>query len=153
LAAAGLAMRLVIQCSVCGTILTVGTTLCGTCRASGIHNLRLLFECTTCFRLGLSPSCEICSPPLSLDQEEGTPEVNASPTTVSLSESKLEGKSLSRREEESIAVEIIESEEPRKLEAGEKSDFELHMDDLPTAELDDEELRLDDGSDPHLEST
>jgi hypothetical protein len=54
-------MRLVIQCSVCGTIWTVGTAICGTCRASGIQNLRLLFECLTCFRLGLNPSCGSCS--------------------------------------------------------------------------------------------
>jgi hypothetical protein len=89
-------MRLVIQCSVCGTIWTVGTAVCGTCRASGIQNLRLLFECLTCFRLGLNPSCESCTkgdlkepdhslddlPIAELDEEEVRREDGTIPSTA-----------------------------------------------------------------------
>lgn len=56
-------MRLVLQCAVCGTVQPVGAAACGTCHAAGIPNLRLVFECLHCFRLGLAPSCEACSRP------------------------------------------------------------------------------------------
>ena len=60
-------MRLILQCAVCGTINTVGLTTCGTCRATGLECLRLLFECLHCFRVGLTPSCEICAKLIPLD--------------------------------------------------------------------------------------
>lgn len=55
-------MRLVLQCAICGTVQHVGAATCETCRATGLQNLRLMFECTECFRLGLSPSCGVCNP-------------------------------------------------------------------------------------------
>lgn len=55
-------MTLVLQCAACGTCHPVGTPACTTCRATGVQNLRLLFECPACFRLGLSPECEACRP-------------------------------------------------------------------------------------------
>jgi hypothetical protein len=61
-------VRLVLQCSVCGTVNPVGLAECGTCLATGLENLRLLFECPRCFRLDLRPSCEACSKLLSLDE-------------------------------------------------------------------------------------
>jgi hypothetical protein len=142
-------MRLVLQCSVCGTIHTVGTAVCGTCRASGIQSLRLLFECLRCFRLGLNPSCEVCSQLLSLDPDEEVREGNPGVVTVGLWESVPD--------EEIPEGEIEESTEKRPLDLDEVSpdpavddlrDFELTIDDLPVVELDEEELRLDDESTP-----
>jgi hypothetical protein len=46
----------------CGTLHPVGTPVCTTCRASGVAQLRLMFECPTCGNLGLNPSCESCLP-------------------------------------------------------------------------------------------
>ena len=60
-------MRLILQCAACGTVGSVGATTCGTCHATGYENLRLLFECPHCFRLGLVPKCEDCAKLLSLD--------------------------------------------------------------------------------------
>lgn len=56
-------MKLVLQCAVCGTNHPVGTPACATCRATGVQNLRLMFECPSCFRLGLNPTCDACRPP------------------------------------------------------------------------------------------
>ena len=55
-------MRLVVQCAVCGTHHPVGTVVCTTCKAMGIQNLRLMFECPVCFHLGILPACEVCTP-------------------------------------------------------------------------------------------
>jgi rubredoxin len=55
-------VKLILQCSVCGTIHSVGTTMCSTCRATGMQDLRLLFECPDCFSVGLLPRCEACHP-------------------------------------------------------------------------------------------
>src|SRR5262245_19130756 len=44
----------------CGTHHPVGTAVCSTCRASGVTQLRLMFECPTCGHLGLNPQCEMC---------------------------------------------------------------------------------------------
>jgi hypothetical protein len=60
-------VRLILQCAVCGTVNPVGLTACGACRATGLENLRLLFECLHCFRVGLMPKCEACSRLLPLD--------------------------------------------------------------------------------------
>jgi hypothetical protein len=54
-------VRLVLQCAVCGTNHAVGASACMTCHAAGLVNLRLMFECESCFRLGLSPTCGACS--------------------------------------------------------------------------------------------
>ena len=67
-------MRLVLQCAMCGTHHPVGTAVCSTCRATGVTQLRLMFECPTCGRLGLNPACATCPPavavvPLDLDEE------------------------------------------------------------------------------------
>lgn len=56
-------MKLVLQCAVCGTNQAVGTAVCLACRATGVQNLRLMFECPTCFRLGIVPACDQCQPP------------------------------------------------------------------------------------------
>ena len=62
-------MKLVLQCAMCGTHHPVGTTVCSTCRASGVTQLRLMFECPKCARLGISPTCDQCPHvvPLELD--------------------------------------------------------------------------------------
>ena len=64
-------MKLVLQCAMCGTVHAVGTLACSTCRASGVTQLRLMFECPTCAGLGLNPTCGTCPPvvPLELDDE------------------------------------------------------------------------------------
>jgi hypothetical protein len=147
-------MRLVLQCSVCGTIHTVGTAVCGTCRASGIQSLRLLFECMRCFRLGLSPSCEVCSQLLSLDPDEAVPEGNVGVVAVGLWESEPGDEILEVEiEEESIEKRPLDLDEAPTDDhpADDPSDFELSMDDLPVAELNEEELRLDDESTPIVE--
>lgn len=54
-------MRLVLQCGMCGTHHAVGTAICATCRASGVAQLRLMFECETCGALGIDPTCGECA--------------------------------------------------------------------------------------------
>ncbi len=54
-------MRLVLQCAMCGTHHPVGTAVCSTCLASGVTQLRLMFECQTCGALGLDPACGACA--------------------------------------------------------------------------------------------
>lgn len=56
-------MKLVLQCAMCGTQHPVGAVVCSTCRATGVTQLRLLFECQTCGRLDLSPACGTCPRP------------------------------------------------------------------------------------------
>lgn len=56
-------MKLVLQCAMCGTHHPVGTPVCSTCRASGVTQLRLMFECPSCGRLDLNPVCETCPRP------------------------------------------------------------------------------------------
>jgi hypothetical protein len=63
-------VSLVLQCAVCGTHHPVGATVCATCHATGVQNLRFLFECPKCFRLGLTPACEVCDPPAPLPPYE-----------------------------------------------------------------------------------
>src|SRR6476620_6307521 len=55
----------------CGTHHPVGTPACTTCRASGVAQLRLMFECQTCGHLGINPVCEACPyiEPLELDDD------------------------------------------------------------------------------------
>lgn len=76
-------MKLILQCAVCGTSHHVGTDVCATCRATGLENLRLLFECGKCYRTGLKPECERCEPPLSCevveDADESLPVVEVMP--------------------------------------------------------------------------
>ncbi|MCI0701390.1 MAG: hypothetical protein L0241_09950, partial [Planctomycetia bacterium] len=55
-------MKLVLQCSMCGTHHPVGTVVCSTCHAEGVNQLRLMFECQQCGRLGLAPQCVSCPP-------------------------------------------------------------------------------------------
>jgi hypothetical protein len=56
-------VKLVLQCAMCGTHHAVGTPVCSTCRASGVTQLRLMFECQSCGRLDLSPVCASCPHP------------------------------------------------------------------------------------------
>ena len=56
-------MKLVLQCAMCGTPHPVGTIVCSACRATGVAQLRLMFECPTCGRLDLNPICEFCPRP------------------------------------------------------------------------------------------
>jgi hypothetical protein len=144
-------MRLVIQCSVCGTIHTVGTAVCGTCRASGIRDLRLLFECQICFRLGLGPSCDVCSPviPSAEWEDDGIlPPLEATleerPPREEILEAVLE--------KESGAEGTPEIEELPELPGlDDESEFDLSIEGLPLAELDEEELRLDEEDDSRFE--
>ena len=62
-------MRLVLQCAMCGTHHPVGTEVCSTCRASGITQLRLMFECETCRQLDIKPTCDACAEGLALAEE------------------------------------------------------------------------------------
>ena len=64
-------MKLVLQCAMCGTHHPVGTPACATCRASGVAQMRLMFECPACGGLGLNPTCAACPAvvPLDLDDE------------------------------------------------------------------------------------
>jgi hypothetical protein len=56
-------VKLVLQCAMCGTHHPVGTVACSTCRATGVAQLRLMFECQSCGRLDLSPTCDTCPRP------------------------------------------------------------------------------------------
>jgi hypothetical protein len=56
-------VKLVLQCAMCGTHHAVGTPVCSTCRASGVAQLRLMFECQSCGRLDLNPVCPTCPRP------------------------------------------------------------------------------------------
>lgn len=56
-------MKLVLQCAMCGTNHPVGTIVCSTCRASGVAQLRLMFECQSCGRLDIHPVCATCPQP------------------------------------------------------------------------------------------
>ena len=77
-------MNLILQCAVCGTSHPVGSSICSTCRATGLTDLRLLFECPKCFRLGLLPACSSCSPaPDPAAAEEPTPVLFTAPETAS----------------------------------------------------------------------
>ena len=134
-------MRLVLQCIVCGTIHTVGTAICGTCRASGIQNLRLLFECQNCFRLGLDASCDSCSRLLSLDPVEKLPEPRL--PVISISSWEIVS-------EEELKEAVLEDVSVEDLRGGrmddtlaETSAFDLSLDDLPVAEPDEDEMRLE----------
>ena len=64
-------MKLVLQCAMCGTHHPVGTPTWPTCRASGVSQMRLMFECSTCGHLGINPVCEACPfiEPLELDDD------------------------------------------------------------------------------------
>ncbi|QJW99488.1 hypothetical protein [Frigoriglobus tundricola] len=64
-------MKLVLQCAMCGTLHPVGSPSCSTCRASGVPQMRLMFECSACGALGLNPSCSACpvGVPLDLDDD------------------------------------------------------------------------------------
>ena len=63
-------MTLVLQCAMCGTLHPVGTASCSTCRATGVGQLRLMFECPTCHRLGLNPACGACPAATPADPNE-----------------------------------------------------------------------------------
>lgn len=134
-------MRLILQCSVCGTNHGVGAEVCGTCRAAGLANLRLLFECTRCFTVGLRPSCIVCNPPPVVPPFEVIPDP-------------VDPEELARRwgvsdaEETETALDLpelpCEPPEPLELPA---DDFELKLEEeLPEAE--EEVLRLDDEPGP-----
>jgi hypothetical protein len=56
-------VKLVLQCAMCGTGHPVGTIVCSACRATGVAQLRLMFECQTCGRLDLNPTCAFCPRP------------------------------------------------------------------------------------------
>ena len=56
-------MTLVLQCAMCGTVQLVGAESCSSCGAAGVAQLRLMFECPTCGRLGLNPACAACAAP------------------------------------------------------------------------------------------
>jgi hypothetical protein len=75
-------VNLVLQCAACGTHQPVGTSICVTCKATGLQNLRLMFECPRCFGLGIAPECAACNPPplpyeVVEDPEEFIPVVEA----------------------------------------------------------------------------
>jgi hypothetical protein len=146
-------MRLVIQCSVCGTILPVGSGICGTCRATGLQNLRLLFECMKCFRTGLNPTCESCSPH-GISPEDARPEFTPVRAAAGWEESKPEEKP----SKAGVTAEpLVESKfeivtDSEKSIPDDSSDYELSLDDLPAADIDEEDLRLDDGDDSMVES-
>jgi hypothetical protein len=56
-------VKLVLQCAMCGTNHPVGTLVCSTCRARGVAQLRLMFECQLCGRLDIHPVCQTCPQP------------------------------------------------------------------------------------------
>lgn len=55
-------MKLVLQCANCGIHHPVGTPVCTACRASGVAQMRLMFECPRCGQLGLNLTCATCPP-------------------------------------------------------------------------------------------
>ena len=63
-------MKLVLQCAMCGTHHPVGAPACATCRASGVPQMRLMFECPACAGLGLDPTCAACPAVMPLDLDD-----------------------------------------------------------------------------------
>lgn len=63
-------MTLVLQCAMCGTQHPVGTAVCSACGATGVAQLRLMFECPTCGHFGLNPQCGRCPVVVPLDLDD-----------------------------------------------------------------------------------
>lgn len=130
-------MRLVLQCTLCGTVQPVGAAVCSACRADGVENLRLMFECQHCFRLGLNPACDLCSSFLSLD-DDPMPESEAD---AILAEEVLEGDLMDEE------LDDLEDDLGADFATGAKgaaSVFDLPREGFLLAELDDDELDEED---------
>lgn len=132
-------MKLVLQCAMCGTHHPVGTIVCSTCRASGVAQLRLMFECQTCGRLDLKPTCETCPPP-----EVALP---PDPFTLDLDDDLIVAEEV---------TDAAESEEDEKLVVDESADdsakYEDVFDDALDADLSAFDLDLDDVFDDESET-
>jgi hypothetical protein len=108
-----------------------------------------------CFRLGLSPVCEVCAPLLSLDADEGTsdphdlalewgvPEEEKSPDPKPLPYETLDDPSdligLPTDGSDEAAIDAVDEE------------FDLSLDETLYPIADDDELRLDEGIDSAAE--
>jgi len=115
-------VKLVLQCAMCGTHHPVGTTVCSTCRASGVTQLRLMFECQSCGRLDLNPVCANCP--------RNPPPPAVYPAHV-----------LEPVEDLIVAEEVVE--EPFTLEEGDEVDFAVEDFELDFDEDEDEDAILD----------
>ncbi len=139
-------MKLVLQCAMCGTHHPVGTIVCSTCRASGLAQLRLMFECQTCGRLDLTPVCATCPPPaVSLDLDDGLieAEVIDEPLALDVDDEKLVV-DLSEDEAEEPDV-FVEESDPDLSEFD--SEFDLDLDDVFDDESETEFDEFDDDED------
>lgn len=147
-------MKLVLQCAMCGTHHPVGTIVCSTCRASGLAQLRLMFECQTCGRLDLAPMCVTCPPPaVSLDLDDGLIEAEVIDEPLALDvEDGVE-------EDEKLVVDLSEDEEELEVLVEESdpdlseldSEFDLDLDDVFDSDSETEFDELDDDEDEEEE--
>jgi hypothetical protein len=68
----------------CGTVNPVGAPACSSCRAAGIPQMRLMFECPACHGLGLTPACVVCPHPGADDDLAFAEEVVEEPLSLDL---------------------------------------------------------------------
>ncbi len=160
-------MKLVLQCSMCGTHHPVGTVVCSTCHAEGVNQLRLMFECQQCGRLGLAPQCVSCPPavpptrafeviptPLpggdeqleSLDLDDDLIIAEEVEPSYDLDGSDVEDK------EEDVKFEVVDDKDEIDLDEGnfdsDLDDISLNLDELDELDLNDD---LDDEDDLNLD--
>jgi hypothetical protein len=144
-------VKLVLQCAMCGTHHAVGTPACTTCRASGVAQMRLMFECPTCGHLGINPVCEACAiiEPLELDDDLIVAEEVTDDSTAEDFELDLD---FDDEEDEALVVDLSEesfdddedSELDEDIEEDDiDEDFDEDDEEEDDSELDDEEDPLD----------
>src|SRR5262245_3316578 len=129
----------------CGTLHPVGMLVCSTCRAEGVAQLRLMFECQRCGALGLAPQCGTCP---RLDPPSPAFEVVPNP----LPDAQYHVGSLDLDDELIIAEEIVPETDPKfdfdDIDDAEDERIEDDDDDEP-GDVDGSDLDLDD--DNHLD--
>jgi hypothetical protein len=125
----------------CGTHHPVGTPVCATCLASGVPQLRLMFECPSCAGLGLNPWCLECpaGDGLIIAEEVGDEESSAQAPLP---------------HDEEFVIEFDEDEGGEYEDEPDDEDSEDHDlddDEADDSELDDEETDDDPEADSDLE--
>jgi hypothetical protein len=144
-------VKLVLQCAMCGTHHAVGTPACTTCRASGVTQMRLMFECPTCGHLGINPVCEACPiiEPLELDDDLiVAEEVTDDSTGEDFEDFDLDLED-EFEEDEALVVDLSEEnfDDEEDESDSELDDSELD-EDIEEDDLDEDDSELDDDEDP-----
>jgi hypothetical protein len=163
-------VKLVLQCATCGIHHPVGTPVCSTCRASGVTQLRLMFECQTCRNLGITLVCAVCAAPndttaTQIPEEDLiiAEEVTDEPfELVEEDDFSLDYVEDEDEADESVIVDLSDEEDEEENDEDEEEDegdsdldldddldSDLEEDDLDDSDLDDE---LDDDFDDDFDS-